>query len=460
MPILRSLSLLLVVGAVIAPLLGEDAIKSEGMDVIKAGKALKEALSSHDPRSARGKPWAEDIAHLTHPAVEIHTAAMASLMRRGEPVVPDLIVLAGDPDWELRSRVVAVLATIGGDHASATVIKLCDDPEPRVAEVAILGLGQCKGPGTFERLVLASSANDPNRRQMAAKGFALHGDPRALRVLVNYPFERDDLVKRDMRENLARVANQARAIPVIIELCGELSGPRRLALLEATAGLGDPRLCPALTALLRDKKDVAALALTARVLSVNGDSRCVQSLCELAASGPTNEIREYAANTLRVLTGYSAAPGTAWTLWWRDNSAIIEQLIPRDTFLAALYDPERQATREELQQFPVEQLSHLLEGVLGRGAPWWGARAYAALRQDNAARWTGLLHARITQEFDAQDRVRLIMILDELGDPAAVTVFKQLYDELRAQPAVKAHALGPERLALAVALERRGVPVE
>jgi HEAT repeat protein len=368
--------------------------------------------------------------------------------------------LAGDPDWQLRRRVVAVLSTIGGDHASAEIIKLCDDPEPRVAEVAILGLGQCKGPGTFERLVQASAAPEVNRRQMAAKGFALHGDPRALRVLVNYPFERDDLVKRDMRDNLSRVANQARAIPVIADLLRELSGPRRIALLEATAGLGDPRLCPALTALLADKNDFLALALTARVLSANGDSRCVQALCELAASGPNSEIREYAASTLRVLTGYAAASGAAWTLWWRDNSAIINALIPRDTLLAELHDPERQVTRAELQQFSVEQLSQMLDGVMGRGAPWWGARAYAALRQDDAARWTPFLQARIAAEFDARNRVRLIVVLDELNDPAAVTVFQQLYDDVRKQPAIKANALGPERLALVIALERRGVRVD
>jgi HEAT repeat protein len=348
---------------------------------------------------------------------------------------------------------------IGGDNASATVIKMCDDADARVAEVSIMGLGQCKGPGTFDRLVKALSAIDPNKRQAAAKGMGLHGDPQALSLLSGYIFDRDDLARRDMRENLSRVANQAQAIPELVTLIPKSSGPRLHAILEATAGIGDPRLSPVLADLL-SQTDQQAVALAARVLAANGDSRAVEALCKVAASGTNTQIREYAASTLRLLTGYNAAAGTAWELWWRDRQAIILALVPRDLLLAELHDPKRQATREELGKIPAHELMSLLDGTLGGGATWWPDRAFAALSVDDPARWTPIILERIDSTYEVRERVRLIILLDQLNDPGAQVGLQRLYTQLSQQPAIKAVALGPERLAIRIALERRGIVVE
>jgi HEAT repeat protein len=437
---------------------GEELPKAQGMDVIKAGKALTNALTPKDPGSARGKAWEDDIAGLTDPRVDVHTQAMSNLIRRGAVVVPDLMILSGDQDWQIRQRVSAVLATIGGDHASATVIKMCDDPESRVAEVSIMGLGQCKGPGTFEHLAKALISIDPNKRQAAAKGMGMHGDPQGLALLNGYIFDRDDLVRRDMRENLARVANQARSVPALIDLIPKSSGPRLHALLEATAGIGDPRLSLVLAATL-SVPDNEAVALAARVLAANGDSRAIEALCQAAAYGKTTEIREYSASTLRLLTGYKASAGSAWDLWWRDRQATIIALIPRDQLLADLHNPERETTRAELGQVPAAELISLLDGTLGSGATWWPARAFVALSIDDPARWTQILLERIDSAYDIRERVRLIVLLDQLGDPNAKVGLQRLYNLLAEQPAVKAAALGPERLALRIALERRGIRI-
>ncbi len=437
----------------------EELPKAEGLDVIKAAKAIGEALKPNDPGSARGKPWAEDIAALTDPRTEVHTQAMASLIRRGEPVVPDLIILSTDQDWQLRQRVAAILATIGGDQANATIITMCDDKNLRVAEVAIIGLGKSRGPGSFDRLAQALKEKDPNERQAAAKGMGLHGDPAALALLCGYIFETDDLVRRDMRENLSRIANQARAVPTLIELLKSQSGPRLLALLEATASISDPRLSPTLATILFNK-DPEAAALAARVLAANGDSRAVGSLCKITSSSNNTELREYAASTLRLLTGYQAAAGVAWDIWWRDHQGAIENLQKRDELIAALHDPNYQVTRDQLATIPAQELLMLLDGTLGKGAQWWPANAYKALQADAPNRWTGILFTRIEDTFDMRERVRLIILLDQLGDPQAVDGFRKLYERLETQPAVKAAALGPERVALRIALERRGVIVK
>ncbi len=439
-------------------LAAEELPKAEGLDVVRTAKAIADAFSRPESSVAQGKAWEADIAGLTDPRPEIHTQAMSALIRRGAPVVADLTVLANDHDPALRMRVAAVLAAIGGEEATREVLNLSKDRDRGVAEVATLGLGKVRGSGTFERLSEILQSPDPSLRQAAARGLGMHGDPRGLGLLCGYARDRDDLVRRDMRENLARVATNVAAVPVLAQLISTRTGSDRLALIDATAGLGDPRLSPVLSAVLV-QPDAAAATLAARMLSVNGDSRAVAALCRVAAQGSESLLREEAALTLRRLTSHTAAAGTAWELWWRNHAAEVNALEPRDRLIAELHDPARNATRDELAAIPVSDLHQLVEGALGRGAAWWSARAFAALAADAPARWTPYLLERIERTNDLRDRVRVIVLLDALNDPGAAESFKRLYAALREQPEVKAAALGPERMALRVALERRGITV-
>ena len=436
----------------------EELPKQEGVDVVRAAKAIADALIRPESSVAQGKAWEAEIASLTDARPEIHTQAMSALIRRGAPVVGDLTVLAKDHDPSLRMRVAAVLAAIGGDEATREVLNLSLDRDRGVAEVATLGLGKVRGPGTFERLSEILQSPDPSLRQAAARGFGMHGDPRGLALLCGYARDRDDLVRRDMRDNLARVANSAAAIPVLAELIATRTGSERLALIDATAGIGDPRLSPVLSAVLV-QPDIAAATLAARMLSVNGDSRAIEALCRVAAQGRESLLREEAALTLRRLTSHTAAAGTAWELWWRNHAAEVAALAARDRLLADLHEPARTATASELAAIPVTELFQLVEGALGRGTSWWPARAFAALAADVPARWTPVLIERIERTNDLRERVRVIVLLDALNDPGAADGFKRLYALLREQPEVKAAALGPERAALRMALDRRGITV-
>jgi HEAT repeat protein len=443
----------------VSPVPGEELPKAEGVDVVRTAKAIAEALKGPESSVAQGKAWEQDIAALTDARPEVHTHAMAALIRRGTPVVGDLTVLAKDQDPGLRMRVTAVLAAIGGDEATAEVLSLSRDRDRGVVEVATLGLGKARGPGSFERLGELLRSPDPVLRQAAARGLGLHGDPRGLAWLCTYARDRDDLVRRDMRENLARVATSAVAVPVLADLIANRTGAERLALIDATAAIGDPRLSPVLAAVVGEHGDHAAATLAARMLSVNGDSRAVEALCRAAAQGRDPLLRDEAAATLRRLTSHTAAGGTAWELWWRDHAAEVTALIARDALIAELHDPARTTDATELAPFPVTSLFQLVEGALGRGAPWWPARAFAALSADDPQRWTPVLLERIGRTIDLRERVRVIVLLDALDDPGAVDGLKRLYASLREQPEVKAAALGPERAALRTALERRGVTV-
>jgi HEAT repeat protein len=443
-------------GLLALPSPAEELPKAEGLDVVRAARAIAEAVGRPEAPVARGKAWEHDIAGLTDPRPEVHTQAMAALIRRGQPVVGDLTLLSGDPEAKLRARVAAVLAAIGGEDATVVVLRLSSDAVKEVAEVATMGLGKARGSGSFARLAEVLRSPDPDLRQAAARGMSLHGDPQALGLLCGYPRDRDDLVRRDMRESLGRVALQPQAVPVLGGLIASRSGDERLALIEATSSIGDPRLSPVLAEVVTGP-DARAAAMAAQMLSVNGDSRAVAALCRAAAQGRDALLRECAAETLQHLTGHRAAAGIAWELWWRDHAQEVAALEPRDRLLADLHDPGRNATRDELAAFSVSALAQLVDGALGQGAPWWPARAFAALAADAPGRWTAALLARIDATLDNHQRVRLIILLDQLGDPGARDGLQRLYRSLDDQPAVKAAAMGPERIALGVALERRGV---
>lgn len=446
-------SLLLCALCFVSPLFGEDA-KLEGVDVVQATRAVRQAITGPAAKAGRGTAWEADIAGMTDPRSSVHNQAMANLIRRGEAVVADLQVLAGDPDWQIRTRVMTVLAAIGGDQATAVLIPACRDRDPRVREIATLGLGQARGAGSFETLGEMLRSGDADLRQAAARGLGAHGDPRGIAWLSGHARERDDLARREMREALGRLVMQERAVPVLSGLIASSTGGDRMALIDASLAIGDPRLAPALIAVVGEP-DRRAATLAAQSLAANGDSRAVAVLCR-AAAGDDADLREAAAACLRALTGHQAASGPAWGLWWRDHAAEIEHLVARDALLAELHDPRRAVSRAELAAFPVTELKQLVSGALGAGAPWWPARAGVVLMADEPSRWTAMLLAEIRANADVRRRLSLIVLLDQLGDPKAGEGLAALVHDADAKAAGAPQLTGAERIAIRIARERRG----
>ncbi len=402
--------------------------------------------------------WESSIAALTDPRPAVNDPAIESLIRIGEPCLADVVALRSDDEMAVRMRVVTVVAGIGGAQAQRALIDLSRDNEWRVRELAALGLGKVALAGAYERLFELADDRQPDVRKAAARGLAELGDARALDRLAAYDDERETRVRDAMRGYLGALAANPTIVPALAVRLAEARGPVLHALIDASNGVGDPRLAPALTALVGGA-DLKAAMLAARSLAANGDSRALEALT-IAAEHTYHELAEAAASSLRSLTGYGAGAGAAWRLWWRDHATDIAALADRDRLIADLHDPMRPVTRAELTAFTPDQLMPLVDGVLGYGARWWPSRAYAVLSLDDAARWTGPLVKRIEAATDPEERLAVIVLLDQLDDPAAKGPFEHLLDEAEKR-ARDEHRDGdegynqPERAALKLAIGRR-----
>ncbi len=453
-----------------------------GMDMIGAAKTVAGWVSPTKPSA--DKPWSAALGDLTAEDPRSQAKAIRTLILEGgrhPEVITDLTVLSDDRDWRLRARLVQVCADIGGEAAAPLVLKLSRDREARVRELSALALGQCNGNDVFSRQLELLQAPESHIREAAAKSLVGSTDLRALEPLTRQEKEPDDLVKRAMRETLGVLADRVTSVPTIVALLGTLKDTRRDALLEAIANLGDPRLCPPLVSIAADP-DRAGRApeasawtqfLAVRGLATSGDYRAVTILVALADGDATGDVRVMAADTLRSITGYGAAAGKAWRVWQSDHAATIAHLCERDALLADLHDPQLAIDPEALAKWSVEDLAPLVDAVLGmpvgRIAPWWPARSLAVLRADRPERWSPVLAKRITaMPTNQQDqRLALIMVLDDLGGPEAVTALTDVIRELKERSereldkANESKSLapdhGPEIELLRHALTRRGI---
>lgn len=387
------------------------------------------------------------IAALTDPRQVVHQPAMSALAAIGPAVLPDLQVLAGDPEPGVRGRVAAVATSIGGPETLPLLRRLAEDRDDLVREVAVLGLGRTRSEEALPLLLPLLQDPVPEVRDSAALALGTLGDLRAISelalwpsaggaraslMLEPYPTGDKQLkrIQKSMRASLASLVVRPDAAPYLIELLPRVGLDRQRALLEASWEIGDPRLSPVLTGLL-DSPHPEVRGAAAVALAANGDGRALETLCAVAAQDNDIEVREAAANTLRRLTGHRAAAGPAWSLWWQDHAAAVRANAERDAFIAALHDPARSATRAELAAFSPEQLMPLVTGVLGEGGPWWSRTAWRTLQRDDPARWTDPLLQRYDRAEGERERVDLVVLLDGLGDPAAHAGLAQRLEDLR-----------------------------
>ena len=459
-----------------------DGGEVHGMDMLGAAKTVAGWVAPGKPDG--GKPWSVALGEITADDSRTQAKGIRTLILEGgrhPEVIGDLTVLANDRDWRLRARVVQVCAGIGGSSAAPLVLKLSRDREPHVRELAALALGQCVGDEVLLRQLELLQAPESQIREASAKSLVGSSDLRAIEPLTRQEDEHDDLVKRAMRDTLGILAARVNSLPTIIRLLGTLKDTRRDALLEAVANLGDPRLCPPLTSIAADP-DRAGRApeasawtqfLAVRGLSTSGDFRCVEVLIALADGEATGDVRNLSADTLRTITGYGAAAGKAWRVWQRDHAAKIARLTERDALLAELHDPAISVDRTALARWSVDDLSPLIDGVLGQPAgrvsPWWPARALTVLRSDDPERWSIALAKRINDlpTNEQAQRLNLIMVLDDLGGPQVVAALTEVVRELKERSEreldkanenkTTAPDHGPEIELLRQALTRRGI---
>ncbi len=453
-----------------------------GLDVIDSVKTIQKWMGPGTPDPK--KPWASSLGALTDPDPQIHAPAIRALVIRGAreaQVVKDLQVLAGDGDWRIRSRVVQVLDGIGGEASAPLLIDLSHDREARVRELATFALGKTTGPMAYRRLVELLRVPEGPIRQAAAASLGAFGNPEAIAVLSANDGETDDLVLRERERALARLAGQPKAVPVLLRLLPASTSVQRDILIQTAQLTGDRRLSPALAAIAVDpgagaadskRSDPSAwtqyLALNA--LSTCGDLRAVPPLLGLA-TGTKDEVASRTAETLALITGYRAQAGSAWKLWWTDRQQDLPRWSARDELLATLHDPEFSPARDMMSAFTVQELTPLVDAVLGapagRLSPWFPGRALEALRADDPARWTAALADRAIAAPTRQvpERLGLILLIDDLDGPQAIEdlgriladLKKRITDEEKEAEEKKLRAPdhGPEMTAIEGALLRR-----
>ena len=477
---LRPVLALLLTAAVVSAADPGDGSEQHGMDVLGAAKTVKSWFGPGDPPS--DKPWANALAGITDPDPRIHSKAIRELVTQGQrnpAVLTDLAILADDRDSHLRARLVQVCAAIGGTSATPLLLRFSNDRERGIRELAALGLAQGTGEAARERLITLLTAPESEIRQAAAQSLGAFGDPAGIASLTRQEQEPDDLVKRAMRSSMSRLCAIPANLGTAIALLETLTDQQRDCLLEAVVDLPDTRLCPVLTAIARQPSGRSPEAsawtqfLAVRGLSAAGDWRAVRVLAALADSTAATEVASSAATTLRLITGYGAAPGKAWKVWMTDNDARTSHLAKRDDLLASYRDPQVQPTQAALAAWAPAELEPLVLAVLGRPSgritPAWSARALGVLRADDPLRWCPLLAERInaTPSTELDVRLGLIALLDDLApvdrvtDLAAVgTALKQrMEEELEKSKELKLDPVDhqPEITLLSQALERRGV---
>lgn len=445
----------------------------QGMDVVEAARAAGRAVGL--PAPPEDKPWANEVAALTDPDPGTHGPAIRALGRRGAAVLPDLEVLAGDEDYRIRMRLLQVLQMIGGAQAAPLSLRLSEDRDPRVRELAFFALGSCVGEGVLPRLERGLEEPFSLGRQAAARALASLADPRAIPALARLGRERDDLVRRDMASALAGLVATPEGVPVAAEWLARGDDAQREALLEALPASADPRLCPPLVEVVTGASGPRSdwlRYLAVRGLAWCGDLRACEALVPLAEQAAREDLRLAAAETLTILTGWRAAPGRAWTVWWNDRRAAVTRLARRDALLAALHDPRAPIDPTALAEWSVADLTSLVDACLGRPEDripaWWPERAWRILAADDPQRWIPALADRaIALPLTASlERLALAAMVEQLGGPTALHHLRRQAADLETrskEDAQRAKELnlqaldaGPERTVLRLAIERLG----
>ncbi|MDA3959535.1 MAG: HEAT repeat domain-containing protein [Planctomycetota bacterium] len=406
-------------------------------------------LTAAEMTTAQARRLEGLIAALTDPRKPINEPAIVGLVALGPDVLPDLNVLAADPEPGVRGRVALVAAGIGGPETMPLLKRMVEDRSDYVREVATLALGQTRTKKAYALLKPRLQDSVPEVRDSAALAMGQLGDLRAIEDLTlwhsaggalagldlkTYP-EGDRQRKRimkSMQASLKALTMRPDAIPVIIELLPGLAPDRQRSLLEASWEIGDPRLSPVLADALYQGESVIRRS-AAVSLAANGDGRALKALCRVATDDSVLAVREAAAHSLRSLTGHRAAAGPAWKLWWDNHAGAVAAMTARDEFIAALYDPSHKVTKEDLAGFTPEQLMPLVEGTIGGGAPWWSGVAWRALRTDDATRWTPFLAQQLASEPRERRQVAFVVLLDALGDPAAKPILAARLEALTQQ---------------------------
>ncbi len=436
--------------------------------------ALEGASLEYSENSARRRMEVLLIA-MTDSKPSIYQRAMNGLVRIGNRAVADLEILASDKEPVIRVRAADVLGRIGGKAAVALLLSMKDDDSAEVRAQVALAFGDARAVAAQPCLYAWLYDEDIAVRDSAALALALIGHADALEPLLaafiqergreaRSPAEERSLKRsrKSMDEAIKALVRQEYNCKAVALLLKQLTGELLHVLIEATYAVGDPRLCVPLQKALVSN-DPVAIRMAADSLAANGDSRCIQPLCEHAASHQFTDVRQAASRTLRRLTGAHSGQGSAWTLWWKNNKVRVEMLYDRDALIASCYEPSWIPNPAQLAPLSVQQLEPLLQAALGSGPDHWQRKAWQIIQTDNAIskRWSNYLVTLYEQESQERKRVAYLSLLSALPYDHLIGRLQQQSDDIRMELALEvsenpkqAVRHSSERAMLALLLER------
>lgn len=123
--------------------------------------------------------------HLDDHDPGVRASAVAALARTGSLTPAELERTLHDPDPDVRRRGVEVAATAAVGSHEIDLVRLLDDSDDRVVEVAAWGLGELQPADTVEPLcALVSSHPDSLVREAAVAALGAIGDPGGLQTIL------------------------------------------------------------------------------------------------------------------------------------------------------------------------------------------------------------------------------------------------------------------------------------
>lgn len=392
------------------------------------------------------------IAALEDSSLAVRLKAIDSLTYTRHPEAgAALLRLVDDPNPKVRAAVIGASNTLRYlPTAWAAVWRALHDPAPEVRVAAVETLGCWQREGAQDAVIAALQDTDDGVRYAAVWALQWVGDARAaepLLALCDDPAE-------DVRESVPHVLGMlgtADTVTALLERFDTFHDADQIRALEIMASIGDPRaIAPALVCLDHPNPSLRMSAVAA-VGWLKAEA-ALPRLRELAHHDPSDEVRAVA---LRALGHFhpQAADVTRAALHdpaWQVRSAAIsvayvnEDLEVADTvaatvlqdatahFMARRYLPKTRpvmyaAVAACVPSLPINDTAALVFGEFG------DTRAIEPLRRQ-------LADPTLTDD-DAPRRERLITILARLGDSSVTPLLKPLLHQ---------HQMGISREAIPV----------
>lgn len=186
-------------------------------------------------------------------------AAVASLVKIGQPAVDPLIACLADRNSAIRSAAVQGLGQLGDKRAVGPLIACLRDEESYIRSEAITALAKLGDAQAVDPLIACLKEPRTNVRRAAAEALAKLGDKRAVDPLIACLDGEEPMVRRAAADALGKLGDK-RAVQALAARLNDDEPMVRGTAAQSLGKLGDKAAAPRLVAALPDWPINSALA--------------------------------------------------------------------------------------------------------------------------------------------------------------------------------------------------------